>query len=83
LKTNIQQLEEPLYKVSKLRGVYFSWIKEQESGIYFDDRRHVGLMAQDVQAVLPEVVQELGLERYIHVFMYMFLYVHTWMYLFI
>ena len=60
LKTRIQQLDTPLHKVSKLRGVYFSWIPDEESGLALDDRRHVGLIAQDVQAVLPEVVQEMG-----------------------
>jgi hypothetical protein len=78
LKTNIQQLEEPLHKVSKLRGVYFKWNNEQESGLHFDDHRHVGLMAQDVQAVLPEVVQELGLARYVHRYIF-YVYLNAYM----
>ena len=60
LKTRIEQLERPLSKVSQLRGVYFSWVSDEESGLTLDERRHVGLIAQDVQAVLPEVVHEMS-----------------------
>ena len=60
LKTRIEQLEKPLSKVSQLRGVYFSWVSDEESGMTLDERRHVGLIAQDVQAVLPEVVHEMS-----------------------
>ena len=60
LKTRIEQLEKPLSKVSQLRGVYFSWVSDEESGLTLDERRHVGLIAQDVQAVLPEVVHEMS-----------------------
>merc|ERR1712057_86785 len=42
LKTDIIPLPSPLTKVSKLRGVYFSWIKDEPGGLKFDDRRHVG-----------------------------------------
>ena len=44
-------------------GVYFSWKQDKEtetSGLIFDTKRHVGVIAQDVQKVLPEIVHELS-----------------------
>jgi hypothetical protein len=35
--------------------------------IYFDDRRHIGLIAQEVQEVLPEVVSEIHGNQYLDV----------------
>lgn len=67
LKTDIQTLEEPLSKLSKLHGVYFSWIQNEPSGLTFDKKRHVGLIAQEVQAVLPEVVHEYSESKYLGV----------------
>ena len=57
LKQNILPLTNPLEKLSKLRGVYFSWINDETNGLRFDAERHVGLLAHEVQAVLPEVVK--------------------------
>jgi hypothetical protein len=50
LKHNIEVIPRALDKVSHLRGVTFDWN---------DDRAapRVGVIAQDVEAVLPEVVQ--------------------------
>ena len=48
LKSNIKTIENALNKVSKLRGVSFD--KNGESGI--------GVIAQEVQEILPEVVQD-------------------------
>merc|ERR1712196_168104 len=59
LKTDIVRLEGSLAKVRKLRGVYYNWVKNDDSPQNFDDRRHVGVIAQEVKKVLPEVVGEL------------------------
>jgi len=67
LKTDIEPLPNPLSKVSKLRGVYFSWVKDEPSGMKFDDRRHVGVLAQDVREVLPEIVDEIQGGKYLGV----------------
>merc|ERR1712188_17275 len=67
LKTDIIPLPSPLTKVSKLRGVYFSWVKDEPNGLKFDDRRHVGVLAQDVQGVLPETVDEIAGGKYLGV----------------
>jgi hypothetical protein len=51
LKQNIQPLENSLAKVEQLRGVSFEWKdKDKETGT------QVGLIAQDVETVLPELV---------------------------
>ena len=50
LKTNIETLENGLEIVSKLRGVRFNWIESGE--------RSVGMIAQEVEEVLPELVLE-------------------------
>eukprot|EP01037_Dinobryon_pediforme_P035205 gene35205-41499_t len=67
LKTNIVQLEKSLMKVSKLRGVYYSWIQDEPSGLSFDTQRHVGVLAQEVEAVLPEAVSEMYDGKYLGV----------------
>jgi hypothetical protein len=50
LKDNISPVGDALAKIQRLRGVYFNMNDTP-------DRRDVGLIAQDVQAVLPEAVQ--------------------------
>jgi hypothetical protein len=52
LKENITPLRDPVEKVSSLCGVYFNY-KGQSSC-----KREVGVIAQDVEAVLPELVSE-------------------------
>jgi hypothetical protein len=49
LKENVETIENALDKVSKLRGVYFDL--KSRPGV-----RKVGLIAQEVEKVLPEVV---------------------------
>jgi hypothetical protein len=61
LKTNIAPIENALDKIRQLSGVMFDWTDEYiksrggEDG-YFVRRHDTGIIAQDVQAVLPEVV---------------------------
>ena len=62
LKTDVEPISDALQKVSRLQGVYFNWIRNEESGLRLDDKRHIGLMAQEVQAVLPEAVGESPLD---------------------
>ena len=48
LKENVESVSDALGKVNKLRGVNFNW---KDSGKY-----SMGLIAQEVEEVLPEVV---------------------------
>ena len=61
LKENICYIEEALDKVAQIQGVEFDWTDDYmqnrggEDGLFV--RKHdVGLIAQDVEKVLPEVV---------------------------
>ena len=50
-KRNVRTIDQPLAKVARLRGVYFDW--DAEHGGHHD----VGMIAEEVGAVLPEIVQ--------------------------
>ena len=61
LKENIHNIENPMEKVQQLNGVLFDWKQDWidnnggEDG-YFVRKTDVGVIAQDVEKVLPEVV---------------------------
>lgn len=54
LKTNIQPIENALTRLTQLNGVTFTRTDLQ------DNKRHAGFIAQEVQAVFPEVVHKQG-----------------------
>ena len=60
LKENIKPIAKPLDKVLKLNGVEFDWkeltTKEKQT-IHSNEGHDVGVIAQEVEKVLPEVVQ--------------------------
>ena len=56
-KTNIFPIEKPLQKVLQLRGVTFDWKTQDFPSRMFSENRAVGFIAQEVEQVLPEVVQ--------------------------
>jgi hypothetical protein len=60
LKTNIIPIHHALKKVSQVNGVYYNWIQNEETGRMLDKKRHVGIIAQDLERVLPEVVHTDG-----------------------
>ena len=53
LKDNITPITEPLSKLSQLGGYTFDWIPKE--GIHSHEGRDVGVVAQEVEEVLPEV----------------------------
>ena len=63
LKENITNIPDPLESIQKLNGVLFDWKKEYidqrggEDG-YFVRKKDVGVIAQEVEKVLPEAVAE-------------------------
>jgi hypothetical protein len=64
LKTNIQPISGALDKVMRLEGVTFQWREEErcadcpeETSTKLEDRTEIGLIAQDVESVVPEVVR--------------------------
>ena len=54
-KENVKPIENAIDKVSKIRGVEFDWIVDKE--IHDNEGHDVGVIAQEVEKVLPEVVQ--------------------------
>ena len=55
LKDNILKIENPLEKINKLNGIYFNWNSTANQIAGFDtDITNVGLIAQEVEEVLPE-----------------------------
>ena len=48
LKKNIVEIDEPMDKLKKLRGVYFDW---KESG-----KLYMGFIAEEVGKIIPEIV---------------------------
>jgi len=61
LKENIVNIPSPMNLVKKINGVFFDWKQDYieskggEDG-YFVRKKDVGILAQDVEKVLPEIV---------------------------
>jgi hypothetical protein len=55
-KKNITNLSGALDNVLKLRGVAFEWRKDEFVDMNFTEGRKTGFIAQEVEAVLPELV---------------------------
>jgi hypothetical protein len=56
LKTNITQIKNSLSKILQLNGVEFDFIESANSG--YLGVHQIGLIAQDVREIIPEVVGE-------------------------
>jgi len=60
-KENINVIPNPMDMVSKINGVYFDWKKDfldSRGGEdnYFNRKKDVGVIAQEIEQVLPEIV---------------------------
>ena len=53
LKTDVRSIDNALDKVLKLEGVYYNWIDPKNDA---QEGEKVGLVAQDVEAVFPQIV---------------------------
>jgi alpha-tubulin suppressor-like RCC1 family protein len=56
IKENVQVIENALEKVKALHGVKYNLIHEDEA----THRKHIGLLAQDVEKVVPEAIEADG-----------------------
>jgi chaperonin cofactor prefoldin len=56
LKDNIRPIESAIFKVQQIRGVEFDW-NEKSTELQQEKGHDVGLIAQEVEKVLPEIVQ--------------------------
>jgi len=58
LKTIEGKIDNPLEKIEKINGVYYKQNELAKEFGYNNDKRQVGLIAQEVEEILPEVVQQ-------------------------
>jgi len=59
LKTNIENISNPINKVKELNGVSYNWTEAaQKKYNHLNDQKEVGVIAQDVEKVLPEMVAQ-------------------------
>ena len=59
-KENVTPIQDALFKVQQLQGVEFDWkklTKEEKKTLHDNEGHDVGVIAQEVEKVLPEVVQ--------------------------
>ena len=56
LKTNIKPVDDSLNKIIKLNGVSFEWKNGYDDRV--QNKTNLGVIAQDVQEVIPEIVKE-------------------------
>jgi hypothetical protein len=56
LKENVIQIDNPLLKLNKLKGVYYNQNELAKQYGFTQYERQVGVLAQDVEEVLPEAV---------------------------
>jgi hypothetical protein len=63
LKDIVGPIDNALYKVSKISGVYYTQNKLAESFGYNNYEQQVGVIAQEIQEVLPEAVKFAPFDR--------------------
>src|SRR5690554_6413115 len=56
-KTDIDSIQDPLKKVSSLKGISFNWKHSGFPDRHFPEGRHIGVIAQEVEKILPEVIR--------------------------
>jgi hypothetical protein len=59
LKENVKPLDNALDKINKINGVEFDWIDgkdEHGNSVHSNEGHDVGVIAQEIEEVLPEVV---------------------------
>ena len=57
LKTNIANIENPMDKVAQINGVSYNWTEEAQAKYdHLNGDKEIGVIAQQVEKVLPEMV---------------------------
>jgi hypothetical protein len=55
-KREVATIPNSLDKVTQMRGVHYKWKQDEFPELDFDDKAHLGFIAQDVEALFPEMV---------------------------
>ena len=63
LKTNVVNIDNALDKVLSLNGVTYNWNETAAEYGFDKDKEEVGLIAQEVQAVLPHIIHNAPFDR--------------------
>lgn len=63
-KTKVTQLHNMVEKLEQIRGVSFEWKDEAASLGHSSGQRDVGVIAQEVESVFPELVTTVGNDAY-------------------
>lgn len=58
LKTNVEPVTDGLKLVNQLNPVFYDWDRSNSKTSGFEDKHQVGFIAQEVEKVLPEVVNK-------------------------
>jgi len=56
LKTDVQEISDPLARVLTLHGIQFYWNENASTELELSNRPQVGFIAQEVELVFPELV---------------------------
>jgi len=56
-KTEIEPVKNTLQKIEKINAVYYKWDKEKYPNLVVSNEREIGVIAQDVEKVFPELVK--------------------------
>ncbi|KAB2871201.1 MAG: tail fiber domain-containing protein, partial [Bacteroidales bacterium] len=59
-KKNIVPMGDALSRIVKLTGVIYNWRDDEFPEMKFDNKTHIGVIAQDVEKVFPELVNTDG-----------------------
>jgi hypothetical protein len=62
-KQNITNIDNSLEKIMKINGVTYDWKQAEFKEKNFDDRSHYGVIAQDIEKAIPEIVSEINGEK--------------------
>lgn len=57
-KTNIRPVQNALFKVKALKGVYFNWNQKDFPEKEFGSQDELGFIAQEVEKIVPEIVSK-------------------------
>lgn len=57
-KTDIQVIENATEKLKQLAGVSYVWRRDEFPDRHFNDRKQIGVIAQDVEKIFPELVDK-------------------------
>jgi hypothetical protein len=57
-KKNIKTIDSPIDKINNIRGVSFEWKRSEYQDKGFPEGEHYGVIAQEIEQVLPEIVKE-------------------------